>query len=85
MSYPIGTPVHSVLLDGRADDDVNVVGTIVLVVMAGTGEVYTRQVDYYRDAQRECATLEAHGCRVLAVVEGETDLSTGEASVWAKR
>ena len=49
------------------------------------GEVNVRECADYRAAQYVAEQVEQDGGRVLAVCEGETNLTTGEATVWVRR
>ena len=82
MSYPVGTPVHTFLLaDGMSAD----CDPVVVCYRHADGEVTVMEYADYRAAQSACERAIDNGSRVLAVVEGGTDLGYGTSSVWVRR
>lgn len=83
MTYPTGTPVHTFLLPGNADE--NVVENVVVVLRESDGEIRNVEHADYRDAQRYCRDAQDRGAVVLVIVEGERDLARDQSSVWVAR
>jgi hypothetical protein len=84
MSYPVGTPVHTFTLETAAPEGA-LTSPVAVVIRENDGEVRAVEFSDYRAVQTMCARWENDGVRVLAVVEGETDLSTGTSTVWVRR
>lgn len=84
MQYPIATNVMTYLLDTTPDEG-SLASPVFTFVRMADGELITREHDDYRDAQSYCFDVESEGATVLAVVEGERNLSTGEASAWIRQ
>lgn len=77
-------PRHTFTLDGPVTTDF--VPSIVLVVRERDGEIRLVVVDGdHRAAREREETIENYGGIVLERIEGEKNLATGEASVWARQ
>lgn len=83
MSYPVGTPVHSLILPIHPGEG-NLTSPVIVVFLERDGEVRNAEYRNYRLAQRACEDATDNGARILAVVEGETDLSTGNSTAWIR-
>lgn len=82
MSYPSYTPVHTYTLPTVREQ---LASPVIVVARHTDGEVTMREFSDYREAQTYADDVDATGGRVLVAVEGETDLTTGEATVWMRR
>lgn len=83
MMYPTGTPVHTFTLDAHPGEG-NLTSPVFIMVRDTTGELFTTECEDYRTAMHTCERYEDAGMRILAVVEGEKNLATGEATVWTR-
>lgn len=83
MSYPLGSNVHSVLLDNGMEATTS---PVFVVMLLPDGELVTREFSDYRDAQNAVSEYGAYSeARILAVVEGETNAEYGIDTVWVRR
>lgn len=82
-TYPVGTRVYSFTLD-MVPADGNQSDPVIAVIRETNGEVRLKEFSNYRDAQTTLNQWVEDGVIVLAVVEGETDLGTGESSAWVR-
>lgn len=67
-------------------DQTNVVPTVTYVLRdSHDGEVFLKMLEGdTRDHDSDRDTWEAHGTHILAVIEGERDLSNGDATAWVR-
>lgn len=81
MQYPTGTPVHTFTLETTPDEGC-LVSPVVVVVRDPDGCIRAVECADYWTAQEACHRYADNGGLVLAVVEGERNLGTGETTVW---
>jgi hypothetical protein len=76
---------HTFLLPGKPNE--NFVPTVILVYVDEDGEVRTKSVGggcpaIYTNATLEEQRIRDFGGTIIARIEGEHDLGTGDASAW---
>ena len=88
MTYPVGTPVTTVLLDTTDEDNKGEVfavtylypdGEVRTVQRGGMGNVFS-----HLDMAREVSNYAEDGIRCLSVIEGEFCYLTGAHSVFVQ-